>query len=351
MKGLVHGGDLYGYTSPPIDFSVNTNPLGLPASVRQALFHASECWERYPDPLCRTLCERIAVRDQVHTDWVHCGNGAADLLYRIALSLRPARALIAAPTFSEYESALDAVGCIVKRHLLQESEGFQLTERVLEQIEPALNLVVLCNPNNPTGLPIDHSLLLRILNRCATFGILLLVDECFLPFLPEGQEGLQGRLAEFPNLLLLRAFTKLYAMAGLRLGYLLCSDQTVLERIQICEPPWNVSGPAQIAGLAALECNSAYLEQTRKLVHRERSYLETELHSVGAVCFGSQANYLFFKLEGCCDLREKLVSKGYLIRSCGNYHGLDGQFYRIAVKIHEENAGLIRVIKEVLGTK
>ena len=150
---------------------------------------------------------------------------------------------------------------------------------------------------------------------------------------------------------MLRAFTKLYAMAGLRLGYLLCSDQTVLERIQICEPPWNVSGPAQIAGLAALECNSAYLEQTRKLVHRERSYLETELHSVGAVCFGSQANYLFFKLEGCCDLREKLVNKGYLIRSCGNYHGLDGQFYRIAVKIHEENAGLIRAIKEVLGTK
>ena len=177
MKGLVHGGDLYGYTSPPIDFSVNTNPLGLPASVRQALFHASECWERYPDPLCRTLCERIAVRDQVHTDWVHCGNGAADLLYRIALSLRPARALIAAPTFSEYESALDAVGCIVKRHLLQESEGFQLTERVLEQIEPALNLVVLCNPNNPTGLPIDHGLLMQILNRCAKFGILLLVDE------------------------------------------------------------------------------------------------------------------------------------------------------------------------------
>lgn len=351
MKRLVHGGDLYGYTDPLIDFSVNTNPLGLPASVRQALFHAEESLERYPDPLCRTLCEKIAVQEQIRVDWVHCGNGAADLIYRIALSLRPARALTIAPTFSEYESALDAVGCTVKRHLLRESDGFWLTERFLEQIEPAFNLVVLCNPNNPTGLPIDHGLLLRILNQCAKSGILLLVDECFLPFLPEGQDALQGQLAAFPNLIVLRAFTKIYAMAGLRLGYLLCSNQTILERIQACEPPWNVSGPAQVAGLAALDGGPVYLEQTRELICRERSYLETELDSIGAVHFGSQANYLFFKLEGRFDLREKLVEKGYLIRSCGNYHGLDGQFYRIAVKTHAENTGLIRAMKEVLDTK
>ncbi len=284
--------------------------------------------------------------------WVHCGNGAADLLYRIALSLRPRCALTIAPTFSEYESALDAVGCTVKRHLLRESEGFRLTGQFLRQIDPSVKLVVLCNPNNPTGLPIDRSLLLQILDRCAKLGALLLVDECFLPFLPEKEtSGLTELLAEFPNLILLRAFTKIYAMAGLRLGYLLCSDRTVIDCIQTCEPPWNVSGPAQAAGLAALDCGPAYLEQTRELVCHERRYLETELQSMRAVCFGSQANYLFFKLAGWCDLREKMIKKGYLIRSCGNYHGLDGQFYRIAVRTHEENTGLIRAMREVLAIK
>ncbi|MEG2989662.1 MAG: aminotransferase class I/II-fold pyridoxal phosphate-dependent enzyme, partial [Oscillospiraceae bacterium] len=191
--------------------------------------------------------------DGVATEQVLCGNGAADLIFRLAYGLRPQRALITAPTFSEYRQALEAVNCKVLSHRLLAENDFALTEGILNDITEELDICFLCTPNNPTGRVIEAALMERILARCAENQVLLVVDECFLELTAESNEGLAGRLDRYPNLVLLRAFTKSYAMPGLRLGYCLTANAELLEKLARCGQPWSVSGPAQAAGLAALE--------------------------------------------------------------------------------------------------
>ena len=207
---------------------------------------------------------------------------------------------------------------------------------------------MLCNPNNPTGQPADGELLRRILKKCADCKITLLVDECFVPFLDEPEaHTLKGELAAHRNLIILRAFTKLYAMAGLRLGYLLCANPETIEAVCACEPPWNVSLPAQTAGIAAL-ADGDYVSRAREIVRTERKYLAGELQKLGLRVLGSRANYLFFKCNACRDLDALLEQRGILIRPCANFRGLDERFYRAAVKTHAQNERLVAALGEIL---
>ena len=222
MEPREHGGNPKGL-SGMLDFSANVNPLGLPPKAREALLDSLDGWHAYPDPYAQALTTALAEIEQVPAPWIQLGPGAADLIFRVALGLRPRRALTLAPTFSEYGAALTAAGCQMDYHLLLAEQRFALDDSILERLDGSFDLVVLCNPNNPTGQTAEPELLRRILARCQEQRALLLVDECFNPFLdfPE-QHTLKPLLGEYPNLLLLKAFTKLYAMAGLRLGYLLC---------------------------------------------------------------------------------------------------------------------------------
>lgn len=205
-----HGGDWAGFTeiygAPPLDFSANVSPLGVPEAVRQAAAAALAEAERYPDPLCRALRERLAADHRVPADWILCGNGAADLVYRLAAARRNGRALVTAPTFSEYENALALWDCSVSRFPLREENGFSVTEDILTAIVPGLELLFLCEPNNPTGRTTDRALLERILEHCAACGTLLAVDECFCDLLDAPAEHtLLKYLQRYENLLILQA--------------------------------------------------------------------------------------------------------------------------------------------------
>ena len=194
---------------------------------------------------------------------VLCGGGAAELIFRLAYALRPRRALVTAPAFSEYEEALTAAGCAVTRHPLRRENRFDVDGGLLDAIAPGVELVFLCTPNNPTGRLVDGALLRAAAEQCRAVGAVLAVDECFLPLSDGAGPGLAPCLAEYPNLLLLRAFTKSYAMAGLRLGYALSANGGLLERMAAAGPPWSVSTPAQAAGLAALEQCPDWPEKAR----------------------------------------------------------------------------------------
>ena len=346
-----HGGDLVSaqldYHGPVLDFSANLNPLGAPEAVKRAAARAAAGEaERYPDPLCRALRAGIAGTDGVAAEQVLCGNGAAELIFRLALALRPGRALLTAPTFSEYEQALDTVGCRVERCALDRGRQFDLDEGFLERIVPGVELVFLCNPNNPTGRLIDPALLEGALARCEQVGAVLAVDECFLGLSDAAGAGLAPLVAGHPRLLLLRAFTKTYAVAGLRLGYCLCSDGALLEAMGRCGQPWSVSAPAQAAGLAALAC-PRWPEKARALVDVERPRLVRALEGLGFLVCPGQANYLLFRAPGLPDLKQRLLARGVLIRACGNYHGLDEYDYRVCVRTGEENGRLVDAIREV----
>lgn len=347
----LHGGDIYRFISGGIglDFSVNTNPLGIPQTVLEALKTQAADFARYPDPYCRTLRAALAVYEGIREEAILCGAGASDLIYRLCLSCRPHRVLICAPTFSDYGLASQCAGAEVVVYSLSEHHTFRLSDDFLEKITRdahRLDMVFLCNPNNPTGALIDPSLLGEIVRQCETSGILLVVDECFLPFTP--RDSLVA--SSMPkNLAVLKAFTKTFSLAGLRFGYLISSNPELLAKAAQAGPCWNVSAPAQIAALAALDCRQ-HLQEANELIAKERFFLAQGLRSFGFTVFDSDANFLLFKVDPAIALYESLVEKGMLIRSCENFHGLDRRYHRIGVKKHEDNETLLAAIQEVVHT-
>lgn len=346
---LIHGGDVYSarqkMKQEPLDFSANINPMGMPPGAVRAAADALQQCTQYPDPLCRELRAALAAYEGIPAEQIVCGNGAADLIFRIVAATHPQRALLLEPTFAEYEQALRSMDCSIAYFPLQESEGFVLPEAFLQQLTPEINLLFLCNPNNPTGRTVSPALLQEIWKRCEEAGILLVVDECFNEFLehPE-QNTLKGVLKTGTNSVILKAFTKSFAMPGLRLGYGLCGNRDLAERIFSCGQPWGVSIPAQAAGVAALQ-EQGYLERMRRLIQTERRWLSENLARLGLRVFPSEANYILFRTETEISLRERMEQRGVLIRACGNYRGLDDRYYRIAVRGHDENERLIAALK------
>lgn len=348
-----HGGDIY-EGNIILDFSANTNPLGTPHGVIEAMQAALDVAHRYPDPYCRELTKAIAEHEGIPQEYVLCGNGAADLIYAYCRAVSPSSAVETAPTFSEYSSALERAGCKINRYLLHEDNEFNLDEdfiHYLDKIKP--EAVFLCNPNNPTGRLIPQSLLEKILKFCDKSGTRLFVDECFLDLSnidnDAGNAGMKRFLKDHKNLFILKAFTKSYGMAGVRLGYCLCSDGDLLEKMSKESCPWNVSSIAQAAGTAALR-ESEFLIKTREIIRKERKWLKNALESEGFRVCDSHANYLLF--YGGAGLGKVLKEQcGIVIRDCSNYNGLENGWYRTAVRLHAENEKLIECIRQVMQEK
>lgn len=338
-----HGGDIYG-GEVELDFSANTNPFGTPKGVLDAVHSALPEMHRYPDPYCRKLTQAIADFEGVPREYILCGNGAADLIYAYCEAVRPKLAVELAPTFSEYTLGLKRVGCRVERFFLTMENDFTLEDSFLQFLaEQKPEAVFLCNPNNPTGKIIAPEPMKKILEFCGKYDTQLFVDECFLDLSNSG-ESLKQHLANNQNLFILKAFTKSYGMAGIRLGYCLCADGKLLARMAAASQPWNVSSLAQAAGIAALQ-EQAFLQKTKELVAVEREWLKRELEELGfRVCL-SNVNYLLFQAPS--DLHTKLKARKIAIRNCDNYYGLGPGWYRIAVRLHKENEALIRAMKEV----
>ena len=335
-----HGGDIYGGIA--LDFSANVSPLGTPRSVTDAIERALPELYRYPDPYCRTLVQTISEYEGVPKNFVLCGNGASELIYAYCGAVRPKRAMELAPTFSEYSLALRRTGCEVVRFALKQEENFDLRENFLPFLaREKIDALFLCNPNNPTGRLIADDLLEEILRICREKNIALFVDECFLS-LSDGGVDLTPSLSDFPQLFILKAFTKGFGMAGLRLGYGLSADEALLRKMSAAVPPWNVSALAQAAGVAALS-DAEFLERNRAVIRAERPRLEERLRELGFWVCPSQANYILFRGEA--GLADRLRERGAAIRDCANFEGLGPGWYRAAVRLREENDALLDAMR------
>lgn len=343
MKYL-HGGDIYTYEGM-LDFSANINPFGPSQRVMDAVSSSAGKIGSYPDSRCRQLRKALSVNEGIPQEMFVFGNGAADLIFSIVFAMHPKKAVLTAPSFSEYAQALSAARCQVLYHYLEETEDFRLGIDYLEKLTTDVDIAFLCSPNNPTGQTIEQGLLTEIVNKCKKNEIRLILDECFFEFLENPEEVLSGKdILKKPWVFLLRAFTKMYAMPGLRLGYGMCSDSGFLEKLEASKQPWSVSVPAQEAGLVGLK-EQERVDQTRCFISEERKMMEKELGRIGVRYFPSSANYMLLKSE--YDLFERLKSKNILIRDCCNYEGLGKGFYRIAIKSSWENKHLLRELKEI----
>ena len=349
MTKHVHGGNTAAfqaeYGMPPLDFSANVSPLGMPHSARKAAEEALTDAHAYPDPDCKTLREALAAKRGIPMEHILCGNGVSDLICRFVAAKKPVRALIPVPSFSEYETACCFYGCDVTRYVMREENGFLPGEDFPDEIKSDTDVLFLAQPNNPTGKTLPRDLLRRIVKRCDETGTLLMTDECFLPFLDEpGAHTLMGEYTSH-RIMILRAFTKFYGMAGLRLGYAISADTALLKNMSEAGGPWAVSNVAQAAGVAALR-DEAYEMRLRALIREQRVILSEELQEAGCRVIAGEANYLLF-YHADKELQERLAWRGIAIRDCANFPGLDRGWYRVAVRAANENEQLVRAIREV----
>ena len=327
-----------------LDYSANLNPLGMPESVKHALVDAVDSFDVYPDPYCRALTHAIAQFEGLESTWVLPTAGATDAITRACFAIKPMRALVCAPSYSGYEQALEQAGAKIEHHALRESENFQVTDRILEDINGSTDLVFLANPNNPTGALLDRDVLTDVLDASQRCCAIVVLDECFIDLAPS--EGSNKLLAAYDNLVIVKAFTKTFALAGVRLGYALCSNAGLLGRMSDLGQAWAVSTPAQVAGIVALK-EQDYVNLAKKLIARERERLVDGLQSCGMQVMPGCANFIMFKVPESSPLYDTLLEHGILIRRCENFCGLDDSWFRIAVRAPEENTHFLVALQEV----
>ena len=339
----LHGGDVY-RNEVSLDFSVNLNPFPIPAEVTEAIQAGMSEINQYPDPAQQKLRERIAALEGVGTENVVCGNGASELLMASVHAIMPRKALITAPCYAGYAVALKASDAEVTEYLLDEKNGFSVDDCILDQIDDSIDMVFIADPNNPNGRLIKPDIKGTIAEKCEECGAVLVIDECFYPLTEAGLK--QDSITD--NALHMRAFTKTFAIPGIRIGYLLSNNTEMLENIRKHLPEWNVSRIAERTGEAAAKilAETDYLRNSVQIIKQEREYLERQLEGLGVKVYCSDTNYLLIKSG--VDLYKKLLEKGVLIRRCANFSGLDNTHFRIAVRKHEDNVELINILGKVL---
>jgi len=352
-----HGGNYrevasrYGLSPNEIlDFSANINPwansLGIEKIVRANL---KEIYH-YPDPQCTQLIKQIGQYLAVDRGNILAGNGSTELIYLAARALLPRRALIFAPTFFEYERAIKACGGEPKFLFLKENQGFSINIQKIIDATENVEAVFICNPNNPTGTFFPKDELLELVRTTEERKISLILDESYLDFKHPGQ-SLVREAQETRHLLVLRSFTKFFALAGLRLGYGV-GGRRLIEKMAHFKEPWTVNCLAQAVGVYLLR-NEQKIEKIREAVNKETEFLFGQLSRIGGLKpYPPQANFILVRIEtdlSSSKLQEDLAQKkGILIRDCSNFAGLNDKFFRVAVRKREENLRLIDSLREAI---
>lgn len=355
---MEHGGNLaeiernYGICrSRIIDFSANINPFIRQSILSRAIRAGLPNIRHYPDPEYVELKAAFARYAGTGSREIVPGNGSAELIFRFIQALQPAHALVVTPGFSEYEEALAAAGTRVTRFRLEADNGFAPeADRLTDQLVPGCKLLVLGNPNNPTGTCIGRQNLEIIIDRACSMGTKVLLDEAFIEF-----TGLQAETTAVPltarygNLVIARSLTKFFAIPGLRLGYTICSDAATNRMLAANLNPWNINCLAEQAALYLLNRPALYRKALQKIT-AERDYLYKSLCAFPWLKpFRTQANFILVQILNHISargLQELLLKKGILVRDASNFTHLDDTFIRVAVKERRANRRLLRALKK-----
>ncbi len=356
---FAHGGNVFAVArslgiSPEeiIDFSASINPLGPAPRVREAVAAAFDRLVHYPDTACTELREALAAHHGFSPGQLSVANGSTEIIYLLPRLVEGRRALIIAPAFSEYERALTLAGWDLDFLFLRPREEFRLSLPLLdEKLKEGFDLLFLCNPGNPAGNLVGPAEMERVLDMAQGSGTFLVIDEAFIDFCEENSSV--RMIVRSANSMVMRSMTKFYALPGLRLGYAVASER-VIGRLERLRAPWSVNTLAQVAGLVSL-ADSGYRAHTLRLVAAERDFLLGALAQVsGLVPHPSAANYLLVEATAAPpagELRQRLVADRLIIRECGNFTGLDDRFFRVAVRLRDENERLVRALAAICGTR
>jgi threonine-phosphate decarboxylase len=325
-----------------LDFSANVNPYGPPPGVREAL--AGVPLDRYPDRECLALRAALAEQLGVSRECVLPGNGASELIGLAALAfLRPGdRALVLGPTYAEYARAARLAGARVVNWQAREEDNFSVSPeevlRELRRVRP--QLVFVCTPNNPTGTMLEPGTVARWARRLPRTRIV--VDEAYLPFVPDSRSSLDASAA---NVLVLGSLTKDFGLAGLRLGFA-AGPASLLEPLRRLQPPWSVNALSQAAGVAALR-DPGHHARTLGLLAAAKADLAAGLSGLGLEVLPSAGPFFLVRVGDGAGFRRVLLERGILVRDATSF-GLPA-YVRISPRTPEENGRLLAAVREVSG--
>lgn len=330
-----------------LDFSANINPLGPPDWLRPLIESRISDLIHYPDPDATELVDALATLHRIPTDQILVGNGATELLHLLPRALGCTSLLLAVPSYADYEEPARLSGLAIEQVLLSPDAGFVLDPTCLTPYLKPAQLVLLGQPNNPTGRTFAAEALRAIaLQHPAT---LFAVDESFIGF-TDGSQSLQQNRPD--NILILTSLTKLYAIPGLRLGYL-TGAAAHIRQLRNYLPNWTVNSLAQAVGVRAVQ-DADYLQRTRSFVTQQREQLFCQLSSLpGLTIYPGEANFLLLRLHhptlAAQQLADLALQRGIALRVCGNFSGLDGRYFRVAVRTEPEQQRLYTVLQSILA--
>lgn len=354
MNSLGHGGNRRVFAaaqgipeSEVMDFSASCNPWGPPGSVQRCYQESFALLSHYPDPDSLLLKKEIARHFPLWPENIIAANGATELIHLIVQFMKPRKALLIEPAFSEYRRALNLAGAEVRALLLREKHDFQINIPELLNAAQGVDMVFLCNPNNPTGALLSREEVLAVIEALRRRGIFLVIDEAFMDWTPEG--SVAGALTDQSSFFILRSLTKFYSLPGIRIGYGL-GARRLIERLENAKLTWSVNQLAETLGIEALR-DGEFQRMSRKFLSEEKDFLTQGLSAIEDLkIFPSSANFFLIKLKNgmrAGELAEKLAAEKIMVRDAANFVGLDNQFFRIAVGTRDENQRLLEALRRI----
>ena len=347
----LHGGNIYKLKRDSgievLDYSSNINPLGVPSSFKKAVVENFESLEKYPDIDYIELRTSIGDYNNCHIDDVVVGNGATEVLFLYMKAVKAKKVLIIAPTFAEYERAAKAAGRDIKFFPL--SKDFSLNENMLLEFITDEDVVVMCNPNNPTGKFQNLEKIKKIADFLERKNKKLFIDEAFIEFVDNWKDK-TAFLLKHKNVFILRALTKFFALPGVRLGYGLTYDEAILNEIKNIREPWSVNGVAEIAGKTML-LDTLYIHETENWIKKEKLWFYEELCKIDNIeVTPTETNFILVKLlnDNAKSFRKKMIENGVLVRDASNFMFLDESYIRLAIKDRKKNEQVLEALRRVL---
>lgn len=360
-KSEFHGSDLekieeyYGIPKESIIcFGANVNPLGLSEKVKEELKEHLDLISSYPDREYKSLRQAIGDYLKVSPKHVLVGNGSTELISLLIEQRCPKKTLILGPTYSEYARELSFSGSIQEYYHLKEDSGFHLDiPDFINKLEEGFDLLIICNPNNPTSSVIQTDEMFQILRACQDKDTFVMIDETYVEFVPDIEKvTAMSFLEEFEHFMVLRGVSKFFAAPGLRLGYGVTSCQAFLERVKEHQIPWSLNSIGAFAGERMLK-DQEYIERTRSLIFHERARMLKELKKIPAIrVFDAYANFILIQLKKdgltAFDVFEACIKQGLMVRDCSSFQCLKGEYVRFCVMLPEANTRLLKALKEIL---
>lgn len=336
-----------------VNFAGNVNPLGLPASVKEAVATHADLFSSYPDREYLSLRNVLSNYCDVPADYILPGNGSSELIALLIEARAPKHTLILGPTYSEYSRELTFSGSTQDYYNLQETSDFRPDlDDLFHTLSDGYDFLIICNPNNPTSSAIFRDELKELLAFCKRKNIFVMIDETYVEFAPDISAITAVPLTkQFSNLMVLRGVSKFYAAPGMRFGYGITGNSEFLKTMREKQIPWSLNSLGAFAGEMLFQDHD-YYQQTRNLILSERQKMYETIKKLPTFkIYPAYANFLLVKIlkDGITsfDVFERCIQKGLMIRDCSSFQCLEGEYVRFCIQMPEENQRLLDLLQTI----